>query len=44
VQADKALASIHDALSVQYSVKQGKIAYGPGVKVARQPQSPLMEG
>jgi hypothetical protein len=34
VQADEALASIHNALSVQYSVKQGKIAYGQGVKAA----------
>jgi hypothetical protein len=34
VQADEALASIRDALSVQYSVKQGKIAYGQGVKAA----------
>jgi hypothetical protein len=32
VQADEALASIRDALSAQYSVKQGKIAYGQGVK------------
>jgi hypothetical protein len=34
VQADEALASICDALSVQYSIKQGKIAYGQGVKAA----------
>jgi hypothetical protein len=34
VQADEALASIHEALSVQYSVKQGTIAYGQGVKTA----------
>jgi hypothetical protein len=34
VQADEALTSIREALSVQYSVKQGKIAYGQGVKAA----------
>jgi hypothetical protein len=34
VQADEALASIREALSVQYSVKQGKITYGRGVKAA----------
>jgi hypothetical protein len=32
VQADEALSMIRDALSAQYSVKQGKIAYGQGVK------------
>jgi hypothetical protein len=34
MQADEALASICEALSVQYLVKQGKIAYGQGVKAA----------
>jgi hypothetical protein len=34
VQADEALTSIRDALSIQYSIKQGKIAYGQGIKAA----------
>jgi hypothetical protein len=43
VQADEALASICDALSVQYSVKQGKIAYGQGVKAATSSTSKIEE-
>jgi hypothetical protein len=43
VQADEALSSIRDALSVQYSVKQGKIAYGQGVKAGTTSTNKIAE-
>jgi hypothetical protein len=43
-QADEALASICDALSAQYLVKQGKIAYGQGVKAATTSTNKIEEG